>query len=290
MDLDQLRTLLAVIDGGSFEAAARAMRVTPSAVSQRIKSLEQQVGRVLVQRSKPAQVTESGQVVMRLARQFDLLERDTRAALDPDSGASTISIPLAANADSLSTWILPALAEVPDVCFDLFREDEGHSTALLRAGTVMAAVTSEPEPVQGCTVTRLGSMRYRAMARPDYLERWLPDGPTPEALTTAPIVLFDRKDELQDRFLRRHSRRVLQPPRHYVPASADFLTAVELGLGWGMLPEIQADDRLGDGRLVELDPGHPIDVPLYWQQWALDSAALTAVADALARAAAARLR
>ncbi|HEY8914638.1 LysR family transcriptional regulator ArgP [Lacisediminihabitans sp.] len=288
LHLDQLRTLTAVIDTGSFESAARAMRVTPSAVSQRIKSLEQQVGRVLVQRSKPASLTDSGLVVMKLARQVQLLEHDTVAALNPAEMAFT-SVPLAINADSLATWLLPALAELAGVSFDLYLADQDHSAALLRAGTVMAAVTSEPDPVQGCTVSRLGSMRYRAVASPGFAARWMPQGPTVDSLAVAPMLVFDRADSLQDRYLLARSGNVLAPPRHFIPASTEFVTATTLGLGWAMLPDAQSTDLLEDGRLLLLDAETPVDVPLYWQQWSLDSPALEAIADAVARAAAAHL-
>ncbi|TXN28714.1 LysR family transcriptional regulator ArgP [Lacisediminihabitans profunda] len=288
LHLDQLRTLSVVIDTGSFESAARALRVTPSAVSQRIKSLEQQVGRVLVQRSKPARLTDSGLVVLKLARQVQLLEHDTAAALNPAETAVT-SVPLAINADSLATWLLPALAEVTGISFDLYLADQDHSAALLRAGTVMAAVTSEPDPVQGCTVSRLGWMRYRAVASPGYAARWMPHGPTVDALAVAPMLVFDRADSLQDRYLLARSGDVLAPPRHFIPASTEFVTAAALGLGWAMLPDAQSAGLLADGRLLLLDADTPIDVPLYWQQWSLDSPALESIADAVARAAAAHL-
>jgi LysR family transcriptional regulator (chromosome initiation inhibitor) len=117
----------------------------------------------------------------------------------------------------------------------------------------------------------------------------MPRGPSTKALAVAPMLLFDRRDSLQDRYLAVRSRKLITPPRHYIPASTQFVTAVMLGLGWGMLPDAQADDLLADGRLVALDTEHPIDVPLYWQQWALDSPSLTSIADAVGRAAAARL-
>jgi len=273
LQLDQLRTLTAVIDGGSFDAAAIALSVTPSAVSQRIKALEQQVGRVLVQRSKPVRLTESGAVVLRLARQLELLEADASAALDND-GVTNLAI--VANADSLDTWLLPALAGLEGITFDLRREDQGHSTALLREGAVMAAITSEPEPVQGCSVTYLGAMTYRPLATPAFLERW-------PSLESAPVVIFDRKDELQDAHLLSRGVDPLTPPRHYVPGSSAFLDAVVLGFGWGMLPDLQSRELRSTGALVELEAGAAIDVPLYWQQWALESRALSAVAEALKR-------
>lgn len=173
---DQVRTLLAVIDEGTFDAAAAALHVTPSAVSQRIKALEQRTGRVLLMRTKPVRATESGEVVVRFARQLARLERDARAELGMAEGLGPVRLPIAVNADSLATWFLPALTGVPQdppVCFDLHREDEGHATELLRDGRVMAAVTSQPVAVAGCTVRRLGLARYLPVASPEFKARHL---------------------------------------------------------------------------------------------------------------------
>ncbi|WP_449657942.1 LysR family transcriptional regulator ArgP [Amycolatopsis eburnea] len=288
LPLDQVRTLLAVVDEQSFDAAAAVLHVTPSAVSQRIKSLEQRTGRVLLLRTKPIQLTSSGQVLIRFARSLAQLEQDALAELGLGSSVRTLSI--AVNADSLATWFLPALAKVPDgSCFDLQREDQDHTAALLREGLVMAAVTASPQPVQGCTSVRLGRMRYRAMASPAFISRWLSDAPLPSSLPTAPVIVFDRKDDLQDRFLRSLTRRrSFTLVRHHIPASESFVDAVAAGLGWGMVPELQAAER-GDS-LVDLAPDRPLDVPLHWQQWKLDSPALAAVAAAVAQGAKESLR
>lgn len=288
LPLDQVRTLLAVVDEQSFDAAAAVLHVTPSAVSQRIKSLEQRTGRVLLLRTKPIQLTSSGQVLIRFARSLAQLEQDALTELGLGSSVRTLSI--AVNADSLATWFLPALAKVPDsICFDLQREDQDHTAALLREGLVMAAVTASPQPVQGCTSVRLGRMRYRAMASPAFITRWLSAAPLPTSLPTAPVIVFDRKDDLQDRFLRSLTRRRgFTLVRHHIPASESFADAVAAGLGWGMVPELQAATR-GDS-LVDLAPDRPMDVPLHWQQWKLDSPALAAVADAVAQGAKQALR
>ncbi|MFJ7214845.1 LysR family transcriptional regulator ArgP [Amycolatopsis sp. NPDC098790] len=290
LPLDQVRTLLAVVDEQSFDAAAAVLHVTPSAVSQRVKALEQRTGRVLLLRTKPVTLTESGQVLIRFARSLAQLEQDALAELGLGSSPRTLSI--AVNADSLATWFLPSLARLPEshkICFDLQREDQDHTAALLREGLVMAAVTASPQPVQGCTSVRLGRMRYRAMASPGFIERWLSADPLPASLPQAPVILFDRKDDLQDRFLRGLTRRrTFTLVRHYIPASESFADAVAAGLGWGMVPEIQAAPR-GDA-LVDLAPDRPLDVPLHWQQWKLDSPALAAVAQAVAEGANQALR
>ncbi|MGV9410975.1 LysR family transcriptional regulator ArgP [Nocardia sp. NPDC003693] len=289
LQLDQLRALDAVISEGTFEAAARRLTVTPSAVSQRIKALEDAAGRILVQRTKPVRPTESGLAVLRLAKQVQLLTSDTARELGDDvqPAAKPVNIPIAVNADSLQSWVMAALgAAAHGVTFEIHREDEEHTTRLLRDGTVMAAITSTAAPVQGCTVRRLGAMRYRPLASPEFARTWFPDGATAAAFQSAPVVLFDRKDDLQFRLVRRYTRRPLDTPRHYIPSSAAFADAVRLGLGWGMIPDLQL--RPGDD-LVPIDPAVHIDVPLYWQQWRLDSPALGMVATTIAEAAAAAL-
>ncbi len=286
MDLAQLQALAAAVDGGSFDAAARALHVTPSAISQRIRALENSVGSVLLARSKPIAPTTAGAPYVRLARQIDALAADAAIEAAVQSELPLPRIPIAINGDSLATWVMPALAELADeMTFDIHREDQDHSAELLRDGTVMAAITTEVRPVQGCTSTRLGTMRYRPMAAPAFAERWLPDGVDARALATAPVVVFDRKDDIQDRYLRRFAAD-LTPPRHYVPVSADFAEAVRLGFGWAMLPDQQSLTLEARGELVELDAAHHDRVVLHWQQWSLHTTALDRVADAIARAAA----
>ena len=295
LPLDQVRTLLAVVDEGTFDAAASALHVTPSAVSQRVKALEQRTGRVLLLRTKPVRTTESGEVVVRFARQLARLERDARAELGMSGAGEATRVSIAVNADSLATWFLGALTRVPRalrVCFELRREDEDHTAALLREGLVMAAVTSSPDAVPGCSVRALGRMRYLPVASPEFREAFLSGGSLRDALAEAPVVTFDRLDDFQDSFVRRLRRGQggASPVRHLVPTSEGFVEAVAAGLGWGMVPEMQAAPLLSAGRLVNFAPERAVDVPLYWQQWKLDSPALAAVAGAVMETAAGALR
>lgn len=290
---DQVNTLLAVVDEGTFDAAAAALHVTPSAVSQRIKALEQRTGRVLLMRTKPVRPTESGQVVVRFARQLARLERDARDDLGMADGHGPARLPIAVNADSLATWFLPALTRVPQdplVCFELFREDEAHTTALLREGQVMAAVTSSPDPVAGCTVRPLGLARYLPVAAPGFAARHLRGQPERD-LREAPVIVFDRRDEIQDSFVRSLTggASTAGRVRHYVPTSEGFCDAVAAGLGWGLVPEPQAAPRLRSGVFTPVATDRHVDVLLFWQQWKLDSPALAAVADAVADVAAEEL-
>ncbi|QAY63093.1 LysR family transcriptional regulator ArgP [Xylanimonas allomyrinae] len=290
MELAQLEALVAVVDEGSFDAAARALHVTPSAVSQRIKALETSAGTVLLRRSRPVGVTTAGADVVRSARQVLAVVRETGLPRPRTATGGLPLVPLAINGDSLNTWALRALADVAHLAvFDVHREDQDHSAELLRQGEVMAAVTTQATPVQGCVAVRLGVMRYRPFATPAFAARWFPDGVTPAALAGAPVLMFDRKDDLQDRYLRERAGGPVDPPRHYVPSSADYARSVRLGLGWGLLPAEHADDAEAAGELVDLGPGTHVDVELHWQQWSLRTPVLDAVAAAIRAAARAAL-
>jgi LysR family transcriptional regulator (chromosome initiation inhibitor) len=284
---DHLRTLLTLIEEGTFEAAAQRLRVTASAVSQRIKALEQTSGQILVQRSNPVLPTEAGTIVLRMARQVSLLDADAHAALHADAGeGESFPLAVAVNADSLATWFLDAVApqaESGRVVFDIHREDQEHTTSLLRSGTVMAAVTSTPEAVQGCSVEPLGAMRYRAVCTPRFqAAHSLAPGASRE-LARAPRVDFDRRDDLQADFVRRIAGRDAEAAqaRHLIPTSSDFARAVVLGFGWALLPEQQCSAELAAGRLVDLAPGQHTEVRLYWQRWNLSSPLLDTVSDAV---------
>ncbi|MBD8079527.1 ArgP/LysG family DNA-binding transcriptional regulator [Cellulosimicrobium arenosum] len=299
---DQLRALEAIAATGTFDAAAKELGVTPSAVSQRMRALESAVGQVLVRRGRPAELTPPGRVLVRHARHVALQQADVLAELgldrgpspdgsDDGAGAPLPEITLVVSGDAMTTWALPALAEAAAWArLEVLREDEEHSIGLLRDGTAVAAVTSVAEAVPGCRSTLLGKMRYRPMASPGFVERWFPEGPTTTALAVAPVLAFDRKDDLQDRYLRNRSGPTrLDPPRHHVPASHEFRRAIELGMGWGVLPDLQSAPSERAGRLVGFDDGQALHVSQHWQQWRLHSPSLTRVAETLAAAAATAL-
>jgi LysR family transcriptional regulator, chromosome initiation inhibitor len=278
----QLDALVAIADHGSFEAAARHLYITPSAVSQRIRALEAAAGQVLVSRGTPCRPTPQGEWLVRLGRQTRLLYDEASQAL---TAVTTVELPVAVNADSLATWFRDVLAEAAAwdataIC--LYVEDQAYSQKLLRSGDVLAAVTSDPEAVQGCSVEPLGALRYVPAAAPAFADRWRrkrsPDW------AAMPSMVFNDKDELQQELLRRHGITRAPPVIHRVPSSADFYEAVRTGLGWGMLPEPQASADLAAGRVMRLS-SDVIDVPLYWQRWRLDSARLTALTDAVQEAA-----
>lgn len=293
IDSRQLQAFAAVLREGSFDAAARALHLTPSAISQRIKGLEERLGRVLVRRGTPCSATEAGEALQRHAQQLQLLEAQALAPFGFGEGAAAaLPLAIAVNADSLATWFAPALAalrERHDVVFDLHVEDQDHSSELLRQGRVMAAVTADPHPVQGCSVVALGAMRYLAVATPAFADRHFSNGVDAAALAAAPCNVFNAKDELQHRWMHRLVRRPLAPPQHRVPSTHGFIHAALHGLGWGMNPDVLVAPLLDRGELVELVPGTALDVPLFWQHWRLEAAVLRDLTRHV-RAAAATLR
>lgn len=289
MHFEHLRALAAIVDEGTFEAAADVLGISPSAVSQRIKALETSVGQVVVRRGVPCAPTEAGSVLLRMARQVQVLEAETRHALGDGVSSRTVT-PVAVNADSLATWFVPVLIEAAgwaDTTLDLHVEDQDHSSRLLRRGDVLGAVTADPAPVNGCRVERLGSMRYLPVAAPALRRRFTTG--TGVDWPVMPVLQFNAKDDLQRQLL--HARGVDRlPPTHTVPSSEGFLAAVRAGLGWGMIPELQLGTELAHGSLVLLEEHAHHDVVLHWQTWTLGSERLDRLTESVRRAGRRRLR
>jgi len=287
IDGQQLAAFAAVIEHGSFDAAAERLHVTPSAISQRIKALEQRVGQVLVVRERPASSTAAGIPLLRLAAQTALLEAEALAEMGGGDDASA-RIAIAVSADSMSTWFTGIFAILNDVLFDIRIEDQDHSARLLREGVVLGAVTTERTPVSGCRVQPLGVMRYVPVASPAYIRRYLPDGFIARAAAAAPSLAWNRDDALQDMLVRKVFRRDIRRPQHFVPTAEGFGSAARSGLGWGMFPDSLAAPHLAEGTFVRISDVH-LDVPLFWQCWKLNSPLVQTVTDAV-RSAAASLR
>lgn len=284
---DQLAALAAVVEFGSFDAAAERLHVTPSAISQRIKALEQRVGQVLVVREKPCKATAAGIPLIRLAAQTAMLESEALDALGHRAGLRRQRVAIAVNADSMSTWFTAVFGQLDDVLFDVRIEDQDHSARLLRDGTVMGAVTTERTSVPGCRVQSLGVMRYVPVASPAYVARYLAEGFTAASAAVAPSIAWNHDDALQDMLLRKAFRRTFARPVHYVPTAEGFGAAVRAGIGWGMYPEQNVSPA--GGAFVPISDAH-LDVPLYWQCWKLNSPIIETVTNAVRSAATERLR
>ena len=284
-----LDTLLSIIDEGSFEGASLALAISPSAVSQRIKALEHSVGRVLVSRTQPATATEAGEVLVQAARKMALLQAETQAQLS--GRIAEIPLTIAINADSLATWFPPVFAEVASwggATLSLRLEDEAHTLSLLRRGDVLGAVTRESQPVAGCEVIELGTMRHLPVASPELKKAY--ETPAGIDWENMPVLRFGPKDVLQDGDLQGRVEGLIHRRRiSVIPSAEGFAEAVRRGLGWGLLPETQAAPMLEAGDVVILDQKF-IDTPMYWQRWRLESKSLANLSEAVIRAASQGLR
>jgi LysR family transcriptional regulator (chromosome initiation inhibitor) len=289
IDYAAARAVAMVVRTGSFEAAARALGVTPSAVSQRVRNLEERLGAALVVRGAPCVATGTGALLCRHMEQVGLLEQALMRRL-PGMGeaAARPTVSVAINADSLGTWFPPAAAAFAaeaDCLLDIVLDDEERTADWLRRGRVAAAVTALAAPVQGCAVKPLGALRYVATASPGFMARHFPDGVTAEALARAPALTFDRKDGLQQAWARQALGVTEAPPTHWVPATQAFVDGSLAGLGWALNPLALAREHLAAGRLVELVPGAPLDRPLFWQVSRLAARGLSGLTRAVAAAA-----
>ncbi|WP_020654363.1 LysR family transcriptional regulator ArgP [Massilia niastensis] len=294
MKIDPRRSaaFLATVDAGSLELAAAQLNISPSAVSQRISALEQDMGTPLLVRSRPCRPTAPGTRLLQYLRRSTLLETEFLAEMDMDPGPTRIA--LAVNNDSLATWLLPVLAPVlsaEGLLVEFVLDDQGHTFSLLEQGRAVACISGEPEPMHGCTASALGSMHYRLVASPGFAGRWFAGGFTRGAAQKAPVVIFDRKDPLQSSFLLRHYGLPHGAyPFHYVPSSDPYVQALRLGLGYGLLPLEQCAAMLEAGALVDLTPHLHVDVPLYWHAWRIQPPRIERMGAALVKAARGVLR
>lgn len=286
-DYSQLEALSAVIRTGSFDAAAAQLGVTQSAISQRIKLLEERVGTVLVKRGQPCTGTDMGERLAKHTDQVRLMEKSVEFGLAVSGGPTPVRI--AVNADSLATWFLPVLAEHDGFLYDLIVDDQDHSADWLRSGEVAAAITGHSGPVQGCDSHHLGMMRYFATASPAYMARYMPNGPTAEAFEAAPAMTFNDKDRLQMDWAKTVVGRAVVLQKHRLASTQGFVDAAIMGMGWGMNPETLTSEHLANGTLVEVAPDTPMDVALYWQVSRLTAEPLRALTKSVLRHARATL-
>lgn len=294
VDYASLFALAAVVREGSFERAARALHVTPSVVSQRIRLLEERLGCALVVRGQPCEATETGRRLCQHIDRVSLLEHELQVDMPSFLQAEPmrVSVPLAVNADSLATWFMPATVSFgrdAPVLLQIAVDDEGHTAQWLRSGKVLAAVTATEEPATGCNSVQLGAMRYVAASSPAFLASYFPEGIDAKSLSTAPSLTFNAKDELQQRWVERHCGHSVPMPRHTLPSPQAFVAAALGGLGWAMHPEALVREHLDSGALLELEAGSSLDVPLYWQHARMASSLLRDLTQAVLHAAKAGL-
>jgi LysR family transcriptional regulator, chromosome initiation inhibitor len=303
LDARQLDAFAAVVEQGSFGGAAAALKLTLAAVSLRIKSLEAGMGQRLLVRGKQVRATPAGQALLGHVKRVRLMEADLLDGSPGDAAglkSPLQSLSVAVNADSLGSWFLPGVAAAAHrhrLLLDIVIDDQDHTHAALSSGDVAGCVTALPQSIRGCVAEPLGVMRYRCVASPEFIARWggvsrpAAAAVLPHELLRGPAVIFNRKDTLQDAFLAQHlNLRGASYPRHFVPAADAYETALELGMGWGMMSDLLLAARTDRPPLEEVLPGCTLDVMLYWQHWSREPAAAQRLTQAVKQAGLAMLR
>ncbi|WP_298187415.1 LysR family transcriptional regulator ArgP [uncultured Pseudomonas sp.] len=286
LDYKLLAALAAVVEQAGFERAAQVLGLSQSAVSQRIKLLEARVGQPVLVRALPPVPTEIGRRLLNHVQQVRLLERDIQAQVPGlDEGGPPERLRIALNADSLATWWAQAVGSfctAQGLLLELVVEDQDVGLKRMRAGEVAACVCGSERPVAGARALLLGSMRYRALASPDFIARHFPHGVTAAGVAQAPAIVFGPDDLLQHRYL---SALGVEGglAYHLCPSSEGFVRLAEAGFGWGLMPELQVQAELAAGKLCELLPERPLDVPLYWHHWRSGGELLSALTQHLQR-------
>ncbi len=285
LDPHQLSALAAILRHGSFEAAAAELSVTPSAISQRIKALEDRVGAALIHRGTPCTGTPAGLRIARHAEDIGLLEAKLARELTLDQREGPVRVRVALPADSLATWFIDAMARAEDILFDLVIDDQDHSADWLRRGDVSAAITVDGQNITGCDAIALGTLRYLPTASPGFMQRWFSDGVSAKSLAQAPCLTFNRKDNLQKSWIYAQTGSRLSPPSHFLPSTNAFVDAAIAGLGWGMNPESLVRRAIANGQICEVIPDAPLDIELTWQIGRVLAPALAPLTQAVRRAA-----
>lgn len=268
LDYKLLQALASVVENGGFERAGDALGLTQSAVSQRIKSLEVRLGQPLLTRHPELKATPAGQKLLNHFQQVQLLERDLQQAI-PTLTEESSRLRIAINADSVATWWAAAVGEFcrrEGLLLDLIIEDQDVGLKRMREGDVAACLCSNSQPIAGARAVPITEVSYWPLATPDYAQRFFPEGLTSAAFESAPAIVYGPNDQLQHRFLADcgHHRHF---PFHLCPSSEGFVKMALAGIGYGMIPEMQARQWIRSGELINLAPGHELPVPLYWHFW-----------------------
>ncbi|MDN0077330.1 LysR family transcriptional regulator ArgP [Crenobacter sp. SG2303] len=284
-DPRHLQALSAVVDSGGFDKAASQLFITQSAVSQRIRQLEDRIGQLVLTRTTPVQPTTVGRRLLQHYRQLSLMEADLMDALQPDNDANQYTtLAVGVNNDSLASWFLPAIAPLlaeRRLLLDVMLDDQDYTHELMRQGHVIGCVSTRAQPIQGGDSVPLGVMRYRCLATPAFAIRHFPGGLSHEALAKAPAIEFSHKDDLHSEYLADKLGYRGSYPRFLLPNPASFIDGTRLGFAYSLLPELMLGDELAKGELIDLTPGQWVDLPLYWHHWRVGSALVEDLADTL---------
>ncbi len=270
----QLEAMAAVIEAKGFEQGAIRLRITQSAISQRIKLLEESVGTPVLVRASPPELTALGKLLMNHYQKVCLLEDELQQMIHPDHAKKWGPLPIAINRDSLALWFMDAVGDFlkqNNVILQLVAEDQEQTYHHLKSGRVFACVSTRKEPLQGCKVNWLGSMNFYLVASPSFCKQWFSDGVTVDSLLQAPAVIFDERDHMLDDFMYENFAILDMPATHQMPALAEYEKFIVDGYAYGLLATVQVEDRLEKTTLFNICPGNAMKLDLYWHTWQLET-------------------
>ncbi len=285
LDYKWIEALDAVVKQRSFERAAEQLYISQSAVSQRIKQLEKWLAQPALVRENPPRPTPAGKKLLGLYRRVRLLEHELVPELMNEGGNQPLSISIATNADSLATWLLPALSGVMksrQVELNLAIHGESRTIEKIKSGEVAGAISLESQAIPGCSADYLGRMDYVCVASPDFHQRYFSEGVNYTTLRKAPAVSYDQYDDLHKKFLHDH----FNVPRdsvinHTVGSSEAFVRLALSGVAYCLIPRLQIIEELESGSLIDITPGFLLSYRIYWHHWQLESGVLKEISQAI---------
>lgn len=273
LDYKLLHAFSVVVDEQNFAKAASVLAITQSAVSQRIKMLEQTIGQPVLVRAQPLVATSIGKKLLAHYQQVKLLEQDILPDISANTQAETITANIASNADSLATWLITAISDVChqyNVAVNFRLADENRTINYLKDGEVFGAISTHAQALPGCTLEKLGDMHYLLVAAPSFVKSYFPNGINERSLARAPAVAYDQKDDMHIKYIEQtFGLKGGSYPCHTVRSSEAFVGFAMQGLAYCLIPKLQIQAELASGKLIDLMPENTITRTLYWHHWVL---------------------
>jgi len=270
LDYSQIEALLAVEDQGSFEGAARSLRITAFAITQRIKLLEKSLGVALIER-KPTRTSNAGKILCTHAREVLNLETEVleqNQLIETELEADHQVLKIALNDEILSGWFSEVLKDQSKrengFHLDVTLTNCDRAIDLMQKGNVVAAVSTRKEPVHGFKSYSLDSAIYLPVASPEFIASHFQHGVTKASLEKAPCLRYCNNDSCAKEWTRQVYGEVLQLTFFNHPSTTSLIKNCLKHHAWTLAPAGFIDVHLQSGSLVELIPNQPLKRTLYW--------------------------
>lgn len=272
-DYKLLAALAEIISLQSFELAANKLFISQSAISQRIKNLEEFIGQPVLIRSQPIELTAAGEQLVNHFKKVKQLENELTPILSPDKPLKPLKVSLAVNADSIATWFIKAITPVLQshlIELNLMIEHEERTLDKLRTGEAIGAVSVIEKPLKGYRAFKLGKMEYCLVANQHFRDKYFSKGVNIQTLKMAPAISYDHKDDMHVRYIAKHFHLAASEYYcHSVRSSEAFVELAKQGVAYCLLPKLQIINELASGELINISPEHELIETLYWHSWVL---------------------